>query len=81
MRVARDEFHAGEAAGDEFREQHVPGPPWIAGGDLHAERFTMSVMAHTRPHDHIGADDTAASTNFHRECVTSDEGERARVSQ
>ena len=60
MRVAGDQAHAGEAAGDERAQEGEPGGAVLAGDDVESERLTEAVPVDADRVNDAGVDGAAA---------------------
>jgi Transposase IS116/IS110/IS902 family len=62
--VAGDQHDAGQAVGDQVGEEHAPGFPGLAGGDLDPGHLAVPVGVDTGRDQHDGADDRPCSRTF-----------------
>ena len=81
MRVAGDEAHPAQAAGDEVSKERFPRRGGLARRDPQAKHLTATVGVHPGSNQHDGVDDAAALADLHRQRVGGDERERASVAE
>ena len=81
MGVAGDELDPGQAAGGQVAEEAQPAGAVLAGGDLHAQHFTVPVGVDAGGDQGVHWHHPAAFADLEHQGVGGHEGERAGLLQ
>ena len=79
MGVTGDQAHAGQASGDQVREELLPGWSGLTGRYAYAQHFAMSVIVDSGGNQDRARDDASSFAYFHGERVSGNEGERPGI--
>jgi len=79
MGVTGHQAHAGQAPGDQVREELLPGWSGLTGRYAYPQHFSVSVIVDSGGNQDRARDDAASFAYFHGERVSGDEGERPGI--
>ena len=79
MGVTGHQAHAGQAPGDQVREELLPGWSGLTGRYAHPQYFAVSVIVDSGGNQDRARDDASSFAHLHGERVSGDERERPSV--